>query len=93
MAIIEDKEFGNIAVRRAARSHSMKATVAPNGSLRVSVPTYAPLFMVKRMIASSRIELRNLLETRPPLVLENGMTIGKSHTLVVRRAAAKSISR
>lgn len=71
----------------------MKATVAPNGSLRVSVPTYAPLFMVKRMIASSRNELRSLLETRPPLTLENGMTIGKSHTLVVRHTSAKSIRR
>lgn len=91
MAVIEDKEFGTIAVRRGARSHAMKATVAPNGSLRVSVPSYAPLFMVKRMIAGSRNELRKLLDTRPQLELSDGMSIGKSHTLLIRRGATRSV--
>ncbi|MES2876158.1 MAG: SprT family zinc-dependent metalloprotease [Patescibacteria group bacterium] len=88
MPTIQDKEFGIVTVRRTARSSSMKATVAPNGSLRVSVPSYAPIFMVKRMIASSRSELRRLLETRPTLELKDGMSIGKSHTLVVRSGAS-----
>ena len=71
----------------------MKATVAPNGTLRVSVPAYAPLFMVRRMIASSRTELRRLLDTRPKLKIVDGMTIGKSHTLVLRRGETRSVRR
>jgi predicted metal-dependent hydrolase len=93
MATIEDKEFGTITVRRVSRSSSMRATVAPSGSLRLSVPSYAPLFMVKRMIASSRSELRRLLDTRPALRLSDGMSIGKSHTLLVKRGAATSVKR
>lgn len=71
----------------------MRATVAPNGTLRVSVPSYAPLFMVKRMITSSRLELRKLLESRPTLVLVDGMRIGKSHTLLIRQGPALSVKR
>lgn len=93
MATIEDKEFGTITVRRAARSSSMRATVAPNGTLRVSVPSYAPLFMVKRMIMSSRLELRRLLDSRPTLVLTDGMRIGKSHTLLIKQGSTLSVKR
>lgn len=93
MPFIDDKEFGQVTIRRAAQARSMRATVAPNGSLRISVPSYAPIFMVKRMIASSRPQLRKLLQTRPQVVLTDGMTIGKSHSLLVRPAAERTIRR
>lgn len=66
--------------------------MAPNGMLRVSVPSYAPLFMVKRMIASSRDELRKLMGSRPTITITDGMAIGKSHTLLLRRGATRSLS-
>ena len=43
------------------------------------------------MIAGSRTELRKLLETRPTLMLTDGMTIGKSHTLVVMSGTSASV--
>lgn len=91
MPTIEDKEFGPITVRRTGNSRSMKATVAPSGTLRISVPSYTPLFMVKRMIAGSRKELQLLLNTRPKLSLANGMRIGKSHTMFVRSGPSARI--
>jgi predicted metal-dependent hydrolase len=91
MPTIDDKEFGVIQVRRTANSRSMKATVATNGSLRVSIPSLTPLFMVKRMIASSRPQLRELLNTHPQLMLSDGMSIGKSHSLLVRGGATRSV--
>ena len=91
MTIIEDKEFGKVTVRKSSRSHTMKATVAPNGVLRLSVPSYAPIFMVKRMIASSRSELRALMDTRPQVVISDGQSIGKSHSMSVRTGHARSI--
>jgi len=93
MPQIDDKEFGPVTVRRTAQSKSMRATVAPNGSLRISVPSYAPLFMVRRMIAGARPELRRLLETRPALLLHDGMPIGKSHSLLLRTGTATTIRR
>lgn len=69
----------------------MKASVAPNGLLRVSVPSYAPLFMVKRMIAGSRDDLRALMNARPQIEIVDGMAIGKSHTLLLRQGAVRAV--
>ena len=69
----------------------MRASLAPNGTLRVSVPTYMPLFMVRRMLTSMRPQIRELLSKRPALVLSDGMTIGKSHSLVVKPAQTRSV--
>lgn len=92
MPILEDKEFGRVTVRRTSGS-SMRASVAPNGTLRLSVPNYAPMFMVRRMIAGSRDELRRLFESRPSLKLQHGMPIGKSYTLLIRRGNSLTIRR
>lgn len=84
MPTITDSEFGEITIRKSGQSNSMKATIAPSGQLRISIPLYVPLFVVKRMIATSRTELRRLLETRPVITLADGMLLGKSHSLHVR---------
>jgi len=94
MATIQDEEFGTITVRRNSMATSVRISVAPNGTLRASLPLYAPVFMIKRLIKSSRTELRRLLsEQLPKQELSNGMTIGKSHTLVVQASRALSVSR
>jgi predicted metal-dependent hydrolase len=90
MPIIDDDEFGRITIRRTSGS-SMRASVAPNGTLRVSVPRYAPMFMVRRMIASARNDFRKLLESKPKLNLADGMPIGKSHSLHVRKGQSFAV--
>lgn len=91
---ITDEEFGEIAVRRSVRSHSIRISVTPQGTLRASIPTYAPLFALKRLVKSSRPELRKMLEReKPAYELINGMEIGKSHKLVVVWGAETSVKR
>jgi len=92
MPIIEDEELGRITVRRTSGS-SMRASMAPNGTLRVAVPRYAPMFMVRRMIASSRPNLRKVLDSKPRLILHDGMEVGKSHRLHIRRGQSFSVRR
>lgn len=88
MPILTDDEFGTITIRRSARSTQVKISVAPNGSLRATMPMYAPLFILKRLIKTSRDQLRTMMQTqRPDYEFVNGMAIGKSHTLVVQPAA------
>ncbi|MEO5950211.1 MAG: SprT family zinc-dependent metalloprotease [Candidatus Saccharimonadales bacterium] len=88
MPIIEDAEFGNITVRRSAKASHVRIRVAPNGTLRASLPLYAPLFVVKRLIKNSRKELQQmLLEHHGETHYEAGMQIGKSHSLIVRNDA------
>jgi len=85
MPIIQDEEFGKITIRRSARASQVRLRVAPDGTLRASLPLYAPTFLVKRLIASSRQELRELLsQSQPTATYTDGMQVGKSHTLIVR---------
>lgn len=93
MPIIQDEEFGKITVRRSAKATQVRLRVAPDGSLRASLPLYAPMFLVKRLIKTSRDDLRKLLsQASPRTIYADGMQIGKSHTLVVRRISSRSAS-
>jgi predicted metal-dependent hydrolase len=86
MPIIQDEEFGKITIRRSPRATQVKIRVAPDGTLRASLPLYAPLFLVKRLIKSSREELRTMMgEASPTVEFTDGSVIGKSHHLSVRR--------
>lgn len=96
MAALIDEEFGTITIRRSARSSHVKISVAPDGTLRASLPLYAPVFILKRLIKSSRDQLRDMMQKqRPSYEFKNGMQIGKSHTLVVvpTRALRPTVSR
>ena len=93
MSSFDDKEFGKVTIRKSARAKSMKVSVAPTGELRISLPSYVPQFMAKRMIANSRQEIRDLLAMRPNLKIEDGMAIGKSHSLHIRSGTVYSLKR
>lgn len=82
---ITDEEFGTITLARSARASYVRIRVTPDGRLRASLPLYAPTFLVKRLIRSSREQLRKMLASQHSSTLfEHGMQIGKSHTLIVR---------
>lgn len=94
MTTVHDEEFGDITVTRNARSRSVRISVSPSGTLRASMPPYAPLFTLKRLIKSSRSQLRKMLEQQgPKYTLENGMEIGKSHKLAVVWGSQTSVKR
>lgn len=91
MPTITDEEFGTITLRRSAKASHVRIRVAPDGRLRASLPLYAPLFLVKRLIKTSREELRAMVaQHSPTLEYENGDRIGKSHTLIVRPVSTKT---
>ncbi len=90
MPTINDDEFGAITVRRSARATQVRLRVAPDGTLRASMPVYAPLFLLKRLVKSSRPQLRKMLaQAQPVTAYPDGQQIGKSHTLIVKRGSAK----
>lgn len=92
MPTIHDEEFGEITIRRSSMSRSVRLSVAPNGKLRVSLPTYAPLFLAKRLIASSRESIRHSLLPVSPQEYVSGMQIGKSHHLEIISSKTFKIS-
>lgn len=90
MPTIKDEEFGAITVRRSARATQVRLRVAPDGTLRASMPVYAPLFLLKRLVKSSRPQLRKMLEqAQPHASYSDGQQIGKSHTLIVRHGGGR----
>ena len=94
MSKLYDSEFGDITIRRSAQSSHVRMRVAPDGSLRVSMPLYAPIFLVKRMLRSNRDEIRSLFEASLPKTnFINGMQIGKSHTLYIKPALSLKAER
>lgn len=84
MSTLYDDEFGEIAIRRSARTQKISIRIAPNGSFRASLPIYAPVVLLKRLINHSREELRQLANkyVDAPTYVE-GMQLGKSHKLVI----------
>lgn len=91
--IIQDEEFGKITVRRSARSTQVRVRVAPDGTLRASLPLYTPVFFVKRLLKSSRNELRAILQqSQPEQVYTDGMQIGKSHSLRIIHSTSPAVS-
>lgn len=94
MSTIHDDEFGDITVRRSVRSSAIRISVAPSGALRASLPAYAPLFSLKKVINSSRNQLRRMLaQHEPAYELIDGQQIGKSHHLKVIRSSRRSVKR
>lgn len=94
MPSIQDEEFGTISVRKSARATQVKLRVAPDGTLKASMPMYAPIFLLKRLIKSSRPQLRTMLtQALPTTSYEDGQQIGKSHTLLVRPAPKLMVTR
>ena len=93
MPVLHDDEFGKIVVRRSARASQVRLRVAPDGTLRASLPLYAPLFLVKRLLKSSREQLREMrLQSSKQHTYTHGMQIGKSHHIEVRLAPRVSVS-
>lgn len=88
MPIINDEEFGKITIRRSAIASHVRLRVAPDGTLHASLPNLAPIFLVKRLIKTSRPDLRKMIsQSKPHYTYTNGMQIGKSHTLIILNVA------
>jgi predicted metal-dependent hydrolase len=92
MPILHDDEFGKITIRRSPRATQVRVRVAPDGTLRASLPLYAPTFLVKRLLKSSRDELRAILEqAKPTYQYSDGMKVGKSHSVIVRSSQLSKV--
>lgn len=84
MTTITDSELGEIIVRRQARSQSVRIRVGTDRRFVVTAPPYTPLFMIKRIVAGARDELRAMIATQVEhQTYVDGQAIGQSHVLAV----------
>jgi len=91
MSSFIDNEFGEVVIRKSKLSRSVRLSIAPNGILRVSMPPFATLFAAKRLINSSRKEIRDMLQQSDRTSFTDGMHVGKSHSIHTRVASTLQI--
>ncbi len=64
--ILEDKEFGEIIVRKSPLSRGVKFSVSTSGRLAMSVPAGTSDFLVKRFLKRNREAIREKLPIKDP---------------------------
>ena len=64
--IIEDKEFGEVLVRKNPLSNGLKFSVSTSGRLQMSVPKYTSTFLAKRFLNQNRHRIRESLPLKDP---------------------------
>lgn len=86
-----DPEFGEITVQKRSLANNVSVKIAPNGTLRVTIPTYAPLFAAKTLIKTSRTQIRKLIaEHQTTFSYTHDQPIGKSHHLLIQNTTGKT---
>lgn len=87
MPTIDDAEFGEIVVKRQNMARQASLRIAPDGRLRISLPHSAPIFAAKALVASSRKQIRKLLdEHQTQFSYDSDRQIGKSHHLRIEHS-------
>lgn len=79
--VYRDEEFGDIPYHRVPHSQHVRIRMSTDGSLRASLPLFAPLSSLKKLIDSSRAELQKISVSKKVDKYYNGQHIGHSHTL------------
>ena len=64
--IIQDKEFGEVVVRKSPLARGVRFSVSTSGRLAMSVPVYTSDFLAKRFLASNRKMIREKLPLKNP---------------------------
>ena len=84
---IQDEEFGIVKLRRLANASSIKISMSQQGNLQATLPKLTPSRYVKKIIDSSRPELRKIIEKSGVRTYGSGMRIGKSHYIIIKPAS------
>ena len=64
--IINDKEFGEVIVRRSPLARGVKFSISTSGRLAMSVPKHTSDFLAKRFLSSNRKMIREKLPVKNP---------------------------
>lgn len=63
---VQDKEFGEVIVRKNSLVKGVKFSVSTSGRLQMSVPKYTSEFLAKRFLNSNREMIRERLPVKDP---------------------------
>lgn len=88
VSVITDDEFGEVTIRRSARSRYIRLTVDARGRVRMSMPLRTPLIVAKTFLHQTRQDVRQNIAriARQPAMLRHGDLVGKTHRLNIAEA-------
>lgn len=93
MPTLHDDEFGDIVIRKNRRATHIRVSVAPDGSLRASMPFFSTQRGLKSLLDNSRTEIRTMLQRSGPSArYEDGMRVGKNHIILVSSGPTLSVT-
>lgn len=81
-----DEEFGRIPIKRVPRAKYVRVRVTDKGMLSATMPSVAPLYLLKNLVQTSRESLRKAVgdaKIKHGRVYAPGDIIGTSHKLEV----------
>lgn len=64
--IIEDKEFGEVIVRKNSFSSGVRFSISTSGRLAISAPKYVNTFLIKRILNQNREVIKQKLPLKDP---------------------------
>lgn len=64
--VINDKEFGEVIVRKSPLAKNIKFSISTSGRLAMSVPKYTSDFLAKRFLNRNRAMIREKLPLKDP---------------------------
>lgn len=64
--LINDKEFGEVIVRKSPLARNVKFSISTSGRLQMSVPKYTSDFLAKRFLNVNRAMIREKLPVKNP---------------------------
>lgn len=83
-----DDDFGTIPIRRPANARFVKIAVTPNGQLTATLPRFAPMFALKKLLNDNRQHLKDKLaaiSTYHETHYKDGQKVGSSHKIILKR--------
>ena len=91
MPIITDSEFGEVVIKKQALAKTASLRIAPDGRLRITVPSYTPTILAKSLIKTSRSQIRHLFKQHQvQFSYLADQPIGKSHHLTITPVPGKT---
>ncbi len=82
--------IGEVILAKRRSSSNMRLSVNSNGQVRVSMPYWAPYEAGVLFLKSKKRWVKQRLSDQMPILLKDGVQIGKSHKLVIINVSAEN---
>ncbi len=85
MHLINVPGVGEVELRKSRRARRVILSITPEGTARITIPSYLPLAVGKQYALKQRQWLIEHTHTKEPAVITPHQSIGREHTVIFKR--------